>query len=187
MEGSIAVFNPIQVVNMKTSSSVLLKKGISVIIVILILQQISDLARAQGPEGKEFGFGILLGDPLGVTVKLWTAHDQAFVADFGASYFGPLRLQGDYLWHFDAFHSYIVKMYAGPGLALGFGHSDDRFFDDDDPNATHVGVGMRVMFGINIIPQRTPIEIFLEVGPMIAFVPSIGVGVDAGAGIRFYP
>jgi len=144
------------------------------------------IAQAQGPEGKSFGFGILLGTPLGATVKLWTAPDQAFVGDIGASYFGPLRIQADYLWHFSPFHSYIVKMYAGPGLALAFGSSNDRFFDDED-NASHLGVGARVMFGINIIPERTPVEIFLEVGPMIAFVPAVGVGIDGGVGIRFYP
>lgn len=147
----------------------------------------SSIVKAQGPEGKSFGFGILLGDPLGFTLKAWTASDQAFVGDIGKSYFGPLRLQADYLWHFNPFHSYIVKMYAGPGLALAFGHSDDKFFDDDDPNTTHVGVGGRVVFGLNIIPARTPLEIFLEVGPMISFVPVVDVNVDAGVGIRFYP
>jgi hypothetical protein len=147
-------------------------------------------AHAQGPEGKSFGFGIILGTPLGVTVKLWTAPDQAFVADFGGSYFGPLRLQADYLWHFDAFHSSIVKMYAGPGLGLAFGNGGDRFFnnDEDHPDAQNeLGVGVRVMFGVNIIPRRAPVEIFAEVGPLIAFVPNVGVGVDGGVGIRFYP
>lgn len=146
------------------------------------------LAQAQGPEGRSFGFGIILGTPLGATVKLWTASDQAFVGDIGASYFGPLRVQADYIWHFDVFHSYIVKMYAGPGLALAFGHTDDNeFFDDDEPGSTHFGVGGRVIVGLNIIPRRTPVEIFAELGPMIAFVPTVGVGLDGGIGIRFYP
>ncbi len=148
---------------------------------------------AQGPQGKSFGFGIILGTPLGATVKLWTASDQAFVGDIGASYFGPLRVQADYIWHFDVFHSSIVKMYSGPGLALAFGQAephgpfyDNRFFDDE-PGATHLGVGARVIVGLNIIPRRTPVEIFAELGPLIAFVPNVGVGLDGGIGIRFYP
>ncbi len=166
-------------------------RGFSIGIFLIFLLS-SSILKAQGPEGKSFGFGIILGTPVGVNVKLWTASDQAFVADFGESYFGPLRLEADYLWHFDAFHSAIVKMYAGPGLGLAFGNGDDdnRFFDDHPhgPDAPdHLGVGVRVMFGINIIPRRTPIEIFAEIGPMIAFVPNVGVGVDGGVGIRFYP
>jgi len=176
----------------KTLNSCLLKTTLFKFIIAasLLTSFIPQMVRAQGPEGKSFGFGIILGTPLGVTVKLWTASDQAFVADFGGSYFGPLRLQADYLWHFDAFHSSIVKMYAGPGLGLAFGNGDNRFFDDhphpvDGPN--QLGVGVRVMFGVNIIPRRTPVEIFAEIGPLIAFVPNTGVGVDGGVGIRFYP
>ena len=145
------------------------------------------VARAQGPEGKTFGFGILLGDPLAITAKIWTAYNQAFVADLGRSSFGPLRIEGDYDWHFDAFHSRIVKMYAGPGLALAIGTSENRFFDETHTETTHVGVGVRVMFGVNVIPRQTPLEIFFEVGPLIEFVPNVDAGVDVGVGIRFYP
>ena len=42
------------------------------------------------------------------------------------------------------------------------------------------------MFGLNIIPKRTPLEFFLEVGPLIGLYP-FGVAVDIAAGVRFYP
>src|SRR5579872_1137096 len=90
---------------------------------------IPSLLRAQGPEGKSFGFGLILGEPLGGTVKFWTSYDNAFVGDIGASYFGSPRIQADYLWHFDPFHSHIVKMYAGPGLAIGFGQGREVVFN----------------------------------------------------------
>ncbi|MFI5201290.1 MAG: hypothetical protein ACHQNE_02770, partial [Candidatus Kapaibacterium sp.] len=82
----------------------------------------------------------------------------------------------------------IVKMYAGPGLAVAIGHSDDNeFFDDDEPGSSHLGVGARVIVGLNIIPRRTPVEIFAELGPLIVFVPNTGVVLDGAVGIRFYP
>jgi hypothetical protein len=173
---------------MKTSP-LFLKSVICRFIAVGLVFFLSSLpAQAQGPEGNSFGFGLILGDPLGLTVKLWTSTENAFVGDIGGSDFGPLRIQGDYLWHFNAFHSSVVKMYAGPGLALAFGGGEDVFTDHRFGLADNgVGIGARVMFGLNIIPRQTPIEMFFELGPVIAFVPGIGAGFDYGVGIRFYP
>src|ERR1700733_11226598 len=91
-------------------------------IAILALTIGSTDCLAQGPGGKDLGFGLILIDPLGATVKIWTNPVNAFVFDIGGDDFGPIRLDGDYLWHFDPFRSRIVKMYAGPGLSLAFGN-----------------------------------------------------------------
>ncbi len=147
-------------------------------------------ASAQSPQGKSFGFGLILGDPLGATVKIWTSPENAFVGDIGADYFGSPRIDGDYLWHFDAFRSRVVKMYAGPGLAVGFGQPRYYFFHNHDEvivSDSRTAVGARVIFGLNIVPPRTPLEIFLEAGPLISFTPYSYVALDAAIGIRFYP
>jgi hypothetical protein len=160
---------------------------------LLVVTIVVGTVHAQGPRGNDFGFGIILGEPLGGTVKYWTASDQAFVGSIGGSYFGAPRVGVDYIWHFEAFRSSVVKMYAGPGLALGFGdgsyywfykkHGD--YFFVRDPGTT--GVAMRVIVGLNIIPRRTPIELFLEAGPLIGISPAFGAAFDLGVGIRFYP
>jgi hypothetical protein len=126
---------------------------------------------AQGPEGKDFGFGIIVGDPFGATAKYWTTSNQAVVGAIGASHFGDPRLNIDYIWHFDAFNSDLVKLYAGPGMPIGF---DNR-------------VGARVIMGGNLIPRRTPLEIFLEMGPLFGFTPHSSTSFDVAAGLRFYP
>jgi len=151
-------------------------------------------AYGQGPKGKEFGFGLMVGEPLGGTVKYWLNKENALVGDIGRSYFGNPRLQVDYLWHFDAFQSQVVKLYAGPGLGLGFGREgygiwykrgkDDVFYYRKDGD---VGIAARAVFGLNVIPKRTPLEIFLEMGPNIGIVPGFGVAFDVAAGVRFYP
>lgn len=151
-------------------------------------------AQAQGPKGNDFGFGIILGEPLGITAKLWTSKENAWQAHLGASYFGAPRLQVDYLWHLNVFKSQVVKLIAGPGLGIGFGHEGSGFWYKDRGRSywyyredADFGVGVRVITGINIIPKATPIEIFLELGPNIGIYPDFGVGLDAGVGIRFYP
>ncbi len=149
---------------------------------------------AQGPRGNAFGFGIVLGEPLGLTAKYWVSRENALQAHIGASYFGSPRLQVDYLWHLDVFKSQVVKLLAGPGMGIGFGHGGSGFWYKDRgrkywyyDEGRDFGLAMRVITGLNIIPKNTPIEIFVELGPNIGIAPSFGVGLDAGIGIRFYP
>jgi hypothetical protein len=55
---------------------------------------------AQVPSEKKVGFGIMVGDPTGITAKFWTNDINAIDVDLGASYFGSPRINVDYLWHF---------------------------------------------------------------------------------------
>jgi len=151
-------------------------------------------AKAQGPLGNEFGFGLNLGEPLGATAKIWFSKENALQAHIGSSYFSSLRIGADYLWHFDVFRSQVVKMYAGPGAAMGFGNHYGGwyygkgnkvywFYRDEGESV----LGIRAIFGLSIIPKRTPLEIFLELGPFVGISPSFGSTLDVGVGIRFYP
>lgn len=148
---------------------------------------------AQGPRNRDFGFGIILGEPTGGTVKFWLNRENAITASLGASYFGSPRIGADYLWHFDAFSSSIVKLYAGPGVAIGFGEGKgfwykekgkDRFFVRE---SGETGFAFRGIFGVNIVPNNTPLEIFFELGPLVGFTPDFGSAFDAAVGVRFYP
>jgi len=142
------------------------------VFVSLMLGNLSSV-RAQGPQGKSFGFGIILPDPLGGTIKIWTNPVNAVVFDLG-EWENILRLQFDYLWQFDAFRSRIVKMYAGPGLGVGFADNT-------------AGVGIRGVFGIDVYPIATPLELFFELGPFLLLTPDFNGFLDVGLGLRFYP
>ena len=147
---------------------------------------------AQGPKGKSFGFGLILGDPSGLTVKYLLNNENSIDGYIGSSYFGNIRIGGDYLWDFDAFNSKIVKMYAGPGLVLGFGNGNGVFYKADNSKFYYwkdngLGIAVRAIIGVNVIPKKTPIEIFFELGPLVGLSPNFGVNIDAALGIRFYP
>ncbi len=152
---------------------------------------------AQRPSG-DFGFGLILGDPLGGTIKYWLNGTNALVADIGESYFGNPRIDVDYLWHFNSFNSRVVLLYGGVGGAIGFGNGygyygvfykkdgeKERFYYRT--NSGSVGIGIRAIFGLNIVPKRTPLEFFVEAGPLIGITPAFGVGIDLAVGVRFYP
>jgi hypothetical protein len=161
-------------------------KAVFTIIILNVLINIS-MIYAQGPEGKNFGFGIILGDPSGATVKFWTAAANAFVVDVGASYFGSPRIGVDYLWHFDAFRSRIANLYAGAGGALGIGKGNGFWYKGKYfREKSELGIAARGVFGVNVIPENTPLELFFEIGMLIGFSPDFGSSADAAIGIRFY-
>jgi hypothetical protein len=147
---------------------------------------------AQSPEGKNFGFGVMVGDPTGLTVKFWTQRTNALVIDVGGSYFGSPRIGLDYLWHFNAFNSNVAKLYAGFGGALGIGEGKGFYYANDNGrfyfrSDNGLGLGVRGVFGVNFIPRTTPLEFFLEVGVLVGLTPNFGSALDTGLGIRFYP
>jgi hypothetical protein len=164
-------------------------RKIFVVITFLSILTSSKMLFAQSPQGKEWGFGIMVGDPVGFTAKYWVKPENAFVFGLASSYFGSPRLNVDYLWHFDAFHSQIAKLYAGPGAALGFGTGHSFYYNSDGNlvREDNTGLGVRGVFGLSVIPRSTPLDIFFEVGLLIGIAPDFGSAVDASLGIRFYP
>jgi hypothetical protein len=163
------------------------------IIIICFFAMFASLSlMAQGPRNKDFGFGIILGDPTGLTGKFWIDRENAVALSLGHSYFGALRISGDYLWHFDAFKSKVVSLYAGPGVVVGIGESGgwiykkkgDYYYVRKD---SEIGVGVRGIFGLNIIPKNTPLEFFLEIGALVGVIPNFGSSAEGAIGIRFYP
>jgi hypothetical protein len=113
---------------------------------------------------------------------------NAIDVDLGASYFGSPRINVDYLWHFDNFASHLGNLYTGIGGAVGFGKGDGFYYKDRFIRTSgNAGLGARGVFGVDIVPRRTPLEIFLEFGVLVAVVPDFGSSADVALGLRFYP
>ncbi|HEX2866570.1 MAG TPA: hypothetical protein VHO03_05990 [Ignavibacteriales bacterium] len=164
-----------------------------IFIVLLLVMGFSRESLAQGPEGKNFGFGIILGEPTGLTLKYWFNRENALTGSIGGSYFGAPRINVDYLWHIDAFRSRVAMLYAGMGGALGFGTGGGGFWYKEENgkffyrSSNELGLGVRGTFGLNVIPARTPLEVFFELGALVGLAPSSGAAVDLALGLRFYP
>jgi hypothetical protein len=136
-----------------------------------------------------FGLGVIIGEPTGVSAKLWTSSVNAF--DFGLGwsiggdrigenedYNGESRVHFhvDYLWHsFDAIHSSErFPLYYGFGGRMNSGGGYEG------------SVAIRGVFGIAWLPHNTPIDVFLELVPSIQLTSSTGFGLDAGIGARYF-
>ncbi len=123
---------------------------------------------------KEVGVGVIAGDPIGATAKLW--FDPVYAVDLGLGYSGSTVLWGDLLYH--AWNLLPQPQEGKLGLYLGAG---PRFELGDD-----VEFAARTIAGVSWRLTRQPMEFFAEMGPVFRFTQGGGVGVDGGVGVRLY-
>lgn len=124
-----------------------------------------------------FGVGIVLGEPSGLTAKLWLTESSALdgVAAWSFQDTGSFYFHADYLLHFHDLipaEQGIVPLYLGAGGNLAL---------QDNPH-----IGARVPVGIEYIFQEIPVEIFLEAAPGIGIYPETELQMGGGLGVRFY-
>ena len=130
-----------------------------------------------GESKHNFGVGIILGEPTGLSAKGWLSEtvgiDGGAAWSFtGGSYF---QLHGDLLVH-------NFKLFAVETGKMGFfyGVGARIRFDDDTTFSLRVPVGISYEF------EKTPIELFLEIVPMLDLVPATEVDIAGGVGFRYY-
>ncbi|MGA8263596.1 MAG: hypothetical protein WB779_04060 [Ignavibacteriaceae bacterium] len=155
----------------------------------IVLSLMFILVKSISAQDHGFGMGLILGEPTGVSAKLWTSKVNAFDFGLGVSVGGDrIKYKGnyndgsrihfhmDYLWHsFDAIRS--TEKFP---LYYGFG---GRFNTSGGYDASF---GIRGVIGIAWFPHSTPIDVFLELVPVFQVTPLTGLGIDAGLGIRYF-
>jgi hypothetical protein len=145
-----------------------------IILIAAIFILLTNFALSQG---RGFGIGIVLGEPTGVSAKLWTSSSNAF--DFAAAWSfkddGHLLLQADYVWHsFD-----LISVSSGR-LPLYYGIGGRVIFADDPL------IGVRIPVGLNYQFATAPIDIFAEIVPILDLIPSTDFDLGGGLGVRFW-
>ena len=122
----------------------------------------------------DVGVGVVVGDPIGGTAKLWL--DDTLAVDFGVGLSGDAVLWGDLLWH--AWDLLPQPPQGRLGAYVGAGPRVET--------ASDVEFGVRTIVGVSWRLPRHPIELFAEAGPVFRLTQSAGVSADGGAGVRFY-
>lgn len=126
--------------------------------------------------GGPFGLGIIVGEPTGLNAKLWTAENTAFAATAAWSLSNDwMLINADFLRHsYSVFNvnKGSMPLYYGLGASLGLG--------------TDFILGARVPVGISYIFADAPLDVFLEVAPVLMLIPDIDFELQGGVGIRYY-
>lgn len=126
---------------------------------------------------RTFGLGVIVGEPTGLSAKLWTSNSTAFDFGLGWSNGGnQVDFHMGYLWHaWNALRSTErFPLYYGVGGRIITGAAHDA------------SVGVRGVVGIAWMPRGTPIDVFLEVAPSLQLTPNSAFSVTAGFGARYY-
>lgn len=143
------------------------------ILIALAMSVVSVAASAQAPV-KEVGIGIIAGDPIGGTAKLWL--DKDFAVDVGVGFSGDTVMWGDVLYHM---WNLLPQPEEGTlGVYVGAGPRLETRRDTE--------FGVRAIAGLTWRITRQPIEFFAEAGPVFRMTPTGGVDADGGIGVRFY-
>jgi len=145
--------------------------------VILAITLLIILAGSVDAQPSGFGLGVIVGDPTGLSVKHWisprTAIDGALGWSFGKSNW--VQLHGDYL-----IHNYdIVNVIKGK-LPVFYGLGARLVFSSSNR------VGIRGVVGLDYLFANDPLDIFLELVPILDLAPDIEFDFNAGIGIRYY-
>lgn len=129
-----------------------------------------------------FGLGLAFGAPTGVTGKIFLSNTGAIdilvgeMWDDGWWYEEDLVLSVDYLSHVAELaqgSDARLDFYIGGGANLWFGDWNESF-------AAEMPIGLSVMF------QNAPVELFVELAPMIMFRNDVDFVTGGSLGARYY-
>lgn len=143
----------------------------AIVLIFLAMGNHSSYAQDRGA----FGAGVVLGSPVGPTVKYWFNRNTALA--FGLGFDDDFVIYSDVLWHGWKIFPQPPKGKLAGYLGLGL-----RFEDKEKDNE----FGFRTVAGVSYRIPTAPIEVFLELVPVFQVSPDTDADMDAGIGLRYY-
>ena len=124
-----------------------------------------------------FGLGVILGEPTGISGKLWIEDSKAIDGAVAWSFEkeSTVHVHADLLFH----SRNIVKVEMSK-LLFYYGMGGRIKFEDDSE------VGVRVPLGINYLSSGAPLDVFLEIVPLLDLAPSTDFSLNGAIGVRYF-
>lgn len=139
----------------------------------------------RGDDKGTLGVGIIIGEPVGVSGRLYLKDDQAVQAAVGAAFIGGgIQVHADYAFHpyvLQSRDSFVLATYIGPGARfIQYNNGRDDSF---------VALGLRAVGGL-LFDFKNPLDAFVEVAGVLEYGfadgEGAGLALNAGAGVRYY-
>ncbi|MDP2360095.1 MAG: hypothetical protein Q8O14_05010 [bacterium] len=155
------------------------------------LALLAGLLWAGAASAEWLGLGVMLGEPTGLSAKTWL--DKTRALDFGLAWTlsddQDLHLHADYLLHNRTLLAQSgvpggLTFYYGVGGRLQLRDDDDGRGRDNDDDKDRLG--LRIPLGIAWTPPATPLDVFLEVVPVVDIIPDTEAGFNGALGVRFW-
>ena len=153
-----------------------LKFFVSVIGTLILMNVSISFAQSSGT-----GLGIMLGEPTGVNLKSWISQSSAFDVGLAWSFTheGSMHIHADYLYHNYNLINSNIPFYVGIGGRIKLHNSEDKSESD-------ARIGVRVPIGLDFFVRDIPIDIFVEIAPIVDLSPSTEATVNGGVGFRYF-
>lgn len=145
----------------------------------ILLVPLPSLAQQQ----PNFGLGVIVGDPTGLSFKAWTGGRTA-VAGAAAWSFGDrdaFQLHADYL-----FHNFRVFKVTKGRLPFYYGIGVRALFHERRDEDEDTVVGVRFPLGIEYLFASPSLGIFIEIVPILDLAPATEFDLNAAIGFRIY-
>ena len=150
-----------------------------IFICMVLIAVLIPVSTAASEHRSSFGAGIILGEPTGVSMKLWTGGSTAVQGAVAWSFteHTNLHLHADYIWH----RWNLIQVEKG-SLPLYFGVGGRlRLRDEIDDT-----LGVRFPVGLAYEFADAPFDLFLELVPVLDLTPSSEFDLNAALGGRYY-
>lgn len=146
-------------------------------LILVLFGCLAGLAHAKSKHN--IGLGVIVGEPTGLSFKFWNKKTTAIDAGAAWSFVrdGYFQVHGDIIFH--SFNLFRVKtgrmsLFYGVGARLKFAEGQDTT------------VSLRIPIGLAYEFEKTPIELFLEIVPMLDLVPATEVNLAGAVGFRYF-
>lgn len=149
---------------------------------VLVLFLILGFGYTLKAQNKNFGLGIIIGEPTGVSAKFFTggnAIDAAAAWSFTNN--GGLHVHADYL-----FHNYSMIMVQSGRLPFYYGVGARIKFLDKDKTGDEVNLGARFPVGLSYEFAGFSGDLFFEIVPILDLVPATEFDLNGALGFRYY-
>lgn len=149
-------------------------KKLSLALFVIIITCFVQTGSAQD---KQIGAGIIIGEPTGISFKYWTGATTAFDAALAWSFLdeGAFHIHADYI-----FHNFTLIRISEGKLPFYYG------IGGRIKTAEKFQFGVRVPLGLAYIFVDVPVDIFLEVVPILDLAPKTDFRINAALGARYF-
>jgi hypothetical protein len=155
---------------------------------LLTLIALAGLAHAGSEVGtRPFGLGIILGEPTGLSAKLYLGGPRNAV-DFALAFDTYGTNRGGWFWFHATYLIHPSVLAAGSGVEVpwhvGVGGYviSDQFRDNQDRDV----LGVRVPIGVDVNLTEFPLQFFGDISLDVDLIPATDIGLGLGIGARYY-
>lgn len=133
--------------------------------------------------GGPLGVGVCLGAPTGLTAKYWIGSGSGVQVAFGGAIgqFKSVAATADYVLEFRPINvegdDFALPVHVGAGAKANF---------DFNQNGGFILLGPRVVAGVTLLVPTLPVDLHVEVAPVVYLIEEPGWGFDGQMGVRYY-